>query len=367
MQRRAVAMYVAFFVVVGAAAFGLIQTTSAPAVSMEGPTYSAGDNVTVDDRTYNVSSIETEESGGGGHGGGGETTVSGELTYVNESGVRTATIDNGSEVPAVDLVWEDQAGRQSATFPAGETVVDGGTEYAVAVNASAGTLTLTNVDDESDNTTVERGETFQFRGFEATVTEVTEEGARVVWGSPYLLVVQTENGTDPTEATFVEQRNVSQLATADPALHDEPVRQNGTLKVTFRANDTNVPVDQYFRDAERHTIAEGDTLVYQGNETTVEAVDNESVTLTWPGQTTETYDLEEGENVTLGGEEYFAHFPDNESVQLFPTDERYSEYHAQNREIEGYHERILGLWGVAELAAIAAIVLLGSAFLPVKG
>jgi hypothetical protein len=345
-------MYVAFFLVVGAGAYGLIQTTSAPAVSMDGPTYAQGDAVTIGDRTYTVSSTGAE---------------SGELTWVNESGVLTDTIDNGSEVPVTDVVWENQTARQEATFTDGETVVDGETEYAVSVNASAGALTLTNVDDESDNVTAGAGETFTFRGFEATVTDVSDDGATVVWGSPYLLVVQTENGTAPTEATFVEQRNVTQLAAADPALYDETVRQNGTLKVTYRANDTNVPVEEYFRDVERHTVAEGDALVYQSNETTVDEVANESVTLTRPGQTTTTVGLGEGENVTIGGEEYFAHFPDNESVQLFSTDDRYGEYHEQNLRIEDYHDRKVGLWGVVDLSVVAIILLLSAALLPVKG
>lgn len=345
-------MYVAFFLVVGAAAYGLIQTTSAPTVSMEGPTYTEGDEVTIGDRTYTVSSTGAD---------------SGELTWVNESGVETTSLDNGSAVPATDVVWEDQVARQEATFAAGDTVTDGGTDYAVDVNASAGTLTLTNVDDSTDNATVEQGDTFEFRGFEATVTDVSGDGATVVWGGPYVLTVDGGNVTDPTEATFVEQRNVTALAAADPALYDGTVRQNGTLKVTYRENDTNVAVEEYFRDVERHTVAEGETLRYQDDEMTVDEVGAESVTLTRPAETTTTVSLDEGENVTIRGGEYFAHFPDNDSVQILSTDDDYGEYHAQNRRISDYHERVVGLWGVAELSAIAVIILVAAALLPVKG
>jgi len=345
-------MYVAFFLVVGAAAYGLIQTTSAPAVSMDAPTHAEGDEVTIGDRTYTVSSTGAD---------------SGELTRVNESGVATTSLDSGSEVPVTDVVWEDQLARQEATFAAGDTVTDGGTDYAVDVDTAAGTLTLTNVDDPADNATVEQGETFEFRGFEATVTDVSGDGATVVRGGPYEVTVENGNVTDPTEATLVEQQNVTALAAADPALYDGTVRQNGTLKVTYRENDTNVAVEAYFRDVERHTVAEGETLRYRGNETTVDEVGTESVTLTRPAETTTTVTLGEGENVTIRGEEYFAHFPDNESVQILSTDDDYGEYHAQNRRIEDYHDRVLGLWGVAELSAVAAIVLVGAALLPVKG
>lgn len=345
-------MYFAFFLVVGAAAYGLIQTTSAPTVSMEGEAHAAGENLTFGDRTYEVASVGASGA---------------ELVWTNESGVVTTSIDNGTAVPPTDVVWADQTARREATFADGDAVAFNDSRYRVTVNATAGAIALTNVNDTADNVTVEAGGTFQFRGFEATVTEVADGEATVVWGNPYLLLVAAENVTDPTEATFVEQRNLTQLAVNDPALYDDLVRQNGRLWVTYRANDTNVPVDRYFAPVERHTVAEGDRLVYQGNETTVDDVTNESVVLARSGETTVTVDLAEGENVTIQGTRYFATFPSNSSVQLFQTDERYDEYDAQLDRIDDYHERTTGLWGVAELSAIAAVILLGAALLPAKG
>jgi hypothetical protein len=352
MQRRAVAIYVAFFLIVGAAAYGLIQTTSAPTVSMDGPTYAEGDEVTIGDRTYTVTSAGADSA---------------ELSWVNDSGVVTTSLDNGSEVPVTDVVWDDQLARQQATFGDDETVTEGDAEYAVAVNASAGTLALTNVDDDSDNRTVGQDEGFLFRGFQAVVTDVSSDGATVVWGGPYLLTVDAENVTDPTEATFVEQRNVSRLAAADPALYAGTVQQDDRRKVTYRANDTNVPVQAYFRAVERHRVAEGDTLQYQGNEMTVDEVDNESVTLRRPTETTTTVTLGAGENVTIRGEEFFAHVPANGTVQILPTAGDYGTYHAQNRRLDSYHQRIVAFWGIAILSAFAVIVLIASAILPVKG
>lgn len=356
MQRRAVAIYFAFFVVLGAGAYGLIQTTQAPTVSMDGPTYEEGDAVELGDRTYTVSSVS----------GDGEDAT-GELTWVNESGEISTSLDNGSEIPVTDVVWEDQAARMSETFGDGDTVAYNDSEYEVGVNASAGTLTLTNPENEADNTTLEVGDTVEYQGFEATVTGVSDGEATVVWGSDYLLLTETENVTDPTEATFHEQRNLTQLATADPALYDQVSTINGTQMVTFRENDSNVPVDEYFRDAETHTVSEGDTLQYQGNETTVDAVENESVVLTRSGETTTTLELAEGENVTVGDEQYFAHFPSNGSVQLHAASDSYGEYVSQNDRIEDYNETIVGLWGIVVLTVAALIVLLGTAFLPVKG
>jgi len=282
MQRRAAAIYFVFFLVIGAGAFGLIQATEEPTVTMEGDAYTEGDTVDLGDRTWTVSS---------------PSSGSGELSWTNESAVITTTVDNGSEIPASDVNWE------------GQTVTNGS----------------------------------------------------------YLLVVQTEDVSDPREADFVEQRDIQAMVEADPALYNETITQNGVEKATYRANDTNVPVEEYFPPVERHTIKEGETLVYQGNETSVDAVTNTSVELTRPGEGTDTVSLSEGENFTVDDRQYFAHFQDNSSVLLLQTDERYDEYAAQQNEIESYNDRMVGLWGVAELSLLAGILLVVTAFLPVRG
>ena len=350
MQRRAVAIYLVFFAVLGAGAYGLIQTTSAPSVAVDGPTQGDGDRVTFGDRTYDLS-VE-----------GG----SGELSWTNESAVFEATIDNGSTVPVTDVTWADQTARMEATFADGDSVAFNGSEYDLSVNDTAGTITLTDPDDPADNTTVEAGDTFEYQGFEATVTDVSGDSATVVWGNDYLLETVSENVTDPTEATLTEQRNLTQLADLDPALYDEINVVNGTQVVTYRANDTNVPVSEYFDPAERHELSEGGTLDYRGNETTVE-VTNESVVLTWSGTRSESISLSEGENVTIQGETYFAHFPDDSSVRILETDEHYSEYHESEQRVEDYEERRNGLWGIVDLSIVAVIILVATALLPVKG
>ena len=350
MQRRAVAIYLVFFAVLAAGAYGLIQTTSAPSVAVDGPTQKDGDRVTFGDRTYDLS----VENG------------SGELSWTNESAVFEATIENGSTVPPTDVVWEGQTARQEETFEAGATVAYNDSEYDLSVNATAGTITLTNPDNPADNTTVEAGDTFEYRGFEATVTDVSEDGATVVWGNEYLLETVSENVTDPTAATLTEQRNLTQLAALDPALYDEINAVNGTRVVTYRANDTNAPVSDYFRPAERHELSEGGTLDYQGNETTVE-VTNESVILTWSGTRTESISLSEGENVTIQDETYFAHFPDDSSVRILETSEHYGEYHESEQRVEDYRERRNGFWGIVNLSIVAVIILVATALLPVKG
>jgi len=353
MQRRAAAIYFVFFLVIGAGAYGLIQTAEEPTISLQGDTaYSAGDTVTFGDRTWEVAEADTD---------------SGELAWVNESAVISTTIDNGTEVPVTDVRWDGQSARMERVFEAGSTTQYNGSEYEVRVNESAGSFTLALASNTSMNQSYAVGDSLPVEGDEATVTSVTGDAATIVWGGPYLLDVEAENATDPTEATFIEQRDLEALVAADPALYDEIITQNGTRKVTYRANETNVALDEYFTPVERHTVAEGETLAYQGNETTVDDVTNTSVVLTRPGQNTVTVDFSEGGNFTVADTEYFAHFPDNSSVYFMETGERYGDYQAQENEITSYHDRIEGLWGIAELSLIAAILLLTIAYLPVRG
>jgi hypothetical protein len=351
MQRRAVAIYLVFFAVLGAVAFGLIQTTSAPSVSVDGQTYEDGADVTFGDRTYDLS-----VSGG-----------SGELAWENESAVFETTLDNGSTVPPTDVVWDGQTARREATFEAGSTVAYNGSDYELSVNTTAETMTLTHPDDPADNTTVEVGGSVTYQGFAATVTGVSDGSATVVWGNDYRLVTETENVTDPTEATFVEQRNLTQLAALDPALYDEINELDETPVVTYRANETNVPVSEYFDQPERHTITEDGTLTYQGTEMTVHRVDNESVVLRRSGTATETISLSEGENTTLAGQQYFAHFSGDSTVRILPTDERYDEYRASLNQVDEYNERVRGFWGIVDLSIAAVVVLVATALLPVRG
>jgi len=350
-------MYFAFFLVLGAAAYGLLVTTSAPTVAMDGDSYASGDPITLGERNYTVASVDS----------GGE----GELTWVNESARLSATLENGSEVPVTAVSWDDQMDRYEATFEDGETIPFNDSEYTVGINASAPSLTLTNQDDANLSQTFAVGDTLTYRENETTVTGIGSSTATVVWGGPYVVAVNNESVSNPTNATLVEVRDYGALASADTELYNETTRIDGTLYVTYRANDTNVPVEEYFGPKERHTIAENGTLNYNGNETTVAAISNESVDLAWTGTQTNTIELEEGENFTAGvsGAEtqYFSFFPDNSTVKVFQTDQRFGEYRAQTDEVSDYESRMLGLWGIVDLSILAVIILLMAAYLPVRG
>lgn len=332
-------MYFAFFVIVGAAAYGLILTTDQPDISLQGDALSNNETVELAGQSYDLS----------------VSSSSGELSFLNESAVVRNTIDNGSTVPQTDVVFDDQPSREELTLEAGSTVTINDTGYDVSLNGSAGSVTLTSAANASENMTLSAGDTLTYQGTELTLTAVTTDAATLVGGPPYLVVVQTQNVTDPTTAAFVAQPDAGGNQTGN-----ETGNATGNETGNATGNATQGPT-------ERHTVSESDTLQYQGNETTVAEISNESVVLTHRADVTETISLAEGENVSLGGEQYFAHFPTNSTVMVLPTDERYGDYRAETDRIANYDDRIVGLWGVAQLSALAAIILLATAYLPVRG
>ncbi|QLG60952.1 hypothetical protein [Halorarum salinum] len=123
MQRRAAAIYVAFFLVVGAVSFSLIATASAPELSFENPEHELGqgDTFTVDGTEYTVASIDAEMSGGGGggHGGGGGAALerSATLNATDESGNTTeVSVDDEANVTLGETTY-------FAHFPDNSTLV----------------------------------------------------------------------------------------------------------------------------------------------------------------------------------------------------------------------------------------------------
>lgn len=118
MQRRVAAIYLVFFVVMGASAYSVMAMAEQPAVDIpNGETYENGSTFTAGDQQYLVQ-VGIEHSEGGGHGGGGGAAPVANLTYVNESAQATAT-------------WAD-----------GDVVTYLGEEYEVTVNASAARVHL---------------------------------------------------------------------------------------------------------------------------------------------------------------------------------------------------------------------------------
>jgi hypothetical protein len=210
MQRRATAISVAFFIIVGALSYSLIATANEPTVSFENPEYrlSQGETFTLDGETYNVTTIEAsmEGGGGGGHGGGGPAHLvrSGEIAWTNESSRYTLTWEANQTIdyqdkkynvsipnaddPSVVRLREDINETQilqNDPQAEDELVVRNGTQY-VAFEEN-GNITLVPASEyfpEPGTITFREGETFSFQGNQTTVANVTTQAATLEWTAP---------------------------------------------------------------------------------------------------------------------------------------------------------------------------------------
>lgn len=263
MQRRAAALYAAFFVIIAAGSYAMIGVAQEPAITVDNPAHSltTGDQVTVDGRTYSV------------RVSGGEA----ELTWVDEDALQTET-------------WEVDS-----------TVTVDGTDFSVTTDAAATPPTVRLTEERS------LGE---------NVSTVDREGQTYV---------------------IVEQEDQDVLVPRDEYL------------------------DQQYGPAKWVEYDQGDQFDYQNNTVTVAAVTNSSVSLEWTAPVENTVTAGEGDNVTLNGQKFVAHFPDDRTLELS------SDIAAYQHELEvqdTFAERVNGLWGVSILSALAAITLLGLAYMP---
>ena len=354
MQRRAAAIYAAFFVLVGVGAYAMIGVAEQPTVSLSGDEYAAGATLDVGDRTYTVENVDADGDAG-------------QLTWTNESAVFTATFENDTTVSPLAVQWDGQRARWSSTFPNGSTLAYENGTYEIATNASAEppTATLQHVENASVNESVAVGDTLDYQGNETTVTSIDADGMTVSWAEPYLVAVP--NVTEPTNVTFVQQFDVEDRLDRDNSVYDETVTVDGVESVVTRADNATTPLETYLPTADTATFEEGETIHYAGNETTIDAVTPDGVTLAWDGVRSETVRFSEGANITLAGQPYFTHFSGSSQVQILPRGDAYGTYQQQRSDQEYFTERKNGLWGVTLLSGLVAAMLVGMAYLPRKG
>ncbi|WP_181687027.1 hypothetical protein [Halorhabdus salina] len=355
MQRRAVAISVVLFLVVGAGAYAFIGISEAPSVSLPGEAHTAGDTFSVQDRTYAVESVD-----GSGDG-------SGELVWTNESARYTETLGNDTTISPLDLRWDGQHARWSTTLEDGSTIPYENGTYRVTVNTSADSpmAMLSNVANASENTTVAVEDTLTYRQNETTVTAIDDDGVTLVWGESYRVTVP--NVTEPDSATFVQEFDVSNRLARDSAVYNETVSVDGVRSVVFRADNGTLALSDYLPEPDTATLEEGQEVWYQGNDATIGNVTGDSVPLVWSAERTNPVRLSGASNVTLNDQQYFVYFPDESSVKILPSEDAFQSYQQQQSEIDYYHERMNGLWGVAILSFLAAVALLAMAYLPKKG
>lgn len=201
MQRRAAAGYVLLFLVLAAGAYAMVAATSAPSVTVENPDHdlAAGDELTVDGRTYTVQSVSAEEEEG--EEGGGGVTYAATLAWTNDSARYTAEWDADDEVEFSEVEFLDARLNGSYTVivpnvsgdPTEATLreapedlstreIDGVTY--VESRAPNGSLQLTPIDqyEPLQRVTVSEG-TVDYLGNQTEVT-VTNESVVLDWTAP---------------------------------------------------------------------------------------------------------------------------------------------------------------------------------------
>jgi len=296
MQRRAAAVYLVLFVALAGGAYAYIEIgATEPDISIDGPTYEQGDTLSVDGRTYTVTSVKAEAEsggGGGGHGGGGGGggfTRTGELTWFNESNMETAELENES--------------------------------------------------------------TIQFRDDQYTVF--------------------VANSSNISSFRVTEAQNVSAIIANDSDVSGIVQDDDSNERFVRYANGSTQPLSEYLPPVETANFSTGDTFPYtQENgtiDTTVASVSPGVATLEWNNPANESIELEPGGNVTLNGQTYFVHFESNSSVQILSASQYYGEYQSDQTDIQAYHERVNGLWGIVILSLLSTIILMSAAYLPNKG
>lgn len=347
MQRRATAVYVALFLVIGAAAFGLITTAEEPGVNFENPDHelSEGDQFEVEGQTYNVTSLDVSTEGGE-HGEPERTVYSAEITWTVEDATITEEWANESTVEIGDTEWQVQ--------------IEGGDDPTLRLVEVIDQQAILEEDQNADNSTVE------IDGIEYVV--IRDEPSETADGG-------NETGGDGGNETDGDAGNESD-GDAGNETDDAGNESDGDAGNETEGNQTDggenvsearlVPAADYFPEPRTVTLEQGETFDREGNETTVENVTESGATVAWQADQTNSESFESEENVTLGDQEFLAYFDtteDEENPTLVLTQD-FQDYQAQLDKGEQHQKRINGLWGAIVLSGLSIVLLVGFAFLP---
>jgi len=199
MQRRAAAVYIAFFLVLAAGSYAFIATAQGPSISIDDPDHELenGSEFTLGERTYTVTSVEASSGGGGGGhgGGGGGETLEATLTWTNDSAVFSDTWEDNTTVTLGNTDYHvfiqngsDPSEATLRTVPANGSAAnltyDGQAErWYVVREADDGTRELTPYlqDEEFTNETVSEGQEITYQGNATTVANVSNTSVLFEW------------------------------------------------------------------------------------------------------------------------------------------------------------------------------------------
>ena len=280
--------------------------------------------------------------------------------------------------------------RRAAALYAVFLLVVGVVSFSLIAVASPPELAFENPDhrlSENDELTVD-GTTYTLDAIEAEVqgggggggSELvrsgtivwTNESARVTesWDADSEITYQNESwtvlveGENATEVTLQATINRTAILQNDSDVQNEVQTVDGTEYVVEEGpggERTLIPAADYFPEPETTTVAQGDTVQFDGSEFTVSAVGADGATLSRVTPQEVEIPVSDEANVTVGSQTYFAHFPDNETLVLSSNYDTYRQFQ-QNTDEFTRHEN--GLWGVSIVSALGAFFLIALAYLP---
>lgn len=207
MQRRAAAIYVAFFLVLGVASYSLIATAEAPTIGFENPEHSLeeGDTFSIDGQQYTATTVSTEvEEESSDHGGTTVTvTRTAAFAWTNQSALYTETWDNGSTVTYNGDQWDvvipnasdptsatlresiDRAGiLANDTNADNETVTRDGQAYVIVTENGSSTLVpASEYFPTPDTQQLSESQTLDYNGNQTRV-DVASDAVTLSWNAP---------------------------------------------------------------------------------------------------------------------------------------------------------------------------------------
>ena len=250
MQRRAVAVYVAFFVLIAAASYTLLATAEEPTITLEDAEYelSQGETFSVGGQQYTVTSIEESEDGGGsGTIESTETDVEMTETWANES---TVMIDNtewtvlieGDAANATSFTFEEVVDRQAILEndpdAVNETQEIDGQEYVVVRTGGEENLVPVEEYFPAPNTqTASVGNSFVYNNQTVTVDSIGADGVTVTW---------TE---DQTNTVDLSHEGTTELADGNEYLTFFP--GDGSVLLTYDTSEYDAQVEAQQQFSER--------------------------------------------------------------------------------------------------------------------
>ncbi len=253
MQRRAVAVYVAFFVLIATASYALIATADEPTITLEDADYelSEGEEFTVGGQTYTITEIdeaEDEETG--------EMTASGTIEWVEADVEMSELWADGDSVEVDDTDWEVQIddADEPAAFTleeildrqaileadpdaSNETVEQDGEEFVVI--ESAGDQELVPAEEYFDapaTVTYSEGDSFVYNDQTVTVSELSASDVTLTWTA------------DETNTDDLQQGEMIELADDNEYLTFFPDTNSVMLTQDTTSYDAQVESQQQFAD-----------------------------------------------------------------------------------------------------------------------